>query len=164
MRIVILMFLLGSTMLLSNQCKTKKNADGKDTMKKDQKDKENEEKHQHTTETVLVSGDFNKKGSAPVEIKKASIKGNELNLTVSHSGGCGAHHFKLMGSKGIMKSMPPIRGLYLYHDNKGDQCRELLEHQITFDISDFAYQQKKGSEIQLRLDGWKGDILYSFSE
>lgn len=146
--------------LLSSQCKTKKNSnDTKETT-------ENTESKDTADilKTELVDGEFDLDldSTDPITIKDAKIVGDLLHLEVEHSGGCGPHIFTLYGSKDIMKSLPPIRGLFLHHDLNGDHCRALITHTIVFDITKFAYKKEMGSEIKLKLNGWKKELMYKY--
>lgn len=98
------------------------------------------------------------KNGASVSILAVRLTGNTLVLDLEFSGGCETHHFRLLGSKMILKSMPPQRGIMLYHENNGDSCRELLQQTVSFDIQPLAYP---GGEIILLLDGWKDRISYT---
>jgi len=89
------------------------------------------------------------------------IDGNLMHLTVEYSGGCGEHKFEVLGSKAIMKSLPPLRPVLIIHDAGGDNCRALIKEQMTVDISEFAYQQVDGSEIMLVMEG-REKISYKF--
>lgn len=90
------------------------------------------------------------------------IDGNLMHLTVEYSGGCGEHKFEVLGSKAIMKSLPPLRPVLIIHDAGGDNCRALITEQLTVDISAFAYQQEEGSEIMLVMEG-REKISYKYS-
>lgn len=96
--------------------------------------------------------------SAPLNIENIVLNGHLLTLQVSYSGGCKKHEFQLVGSAMLMKSLPPKRPILLYHDNKGDSCRELVNDTLTFDIRAFAYSN---GEVHLLLEGWKNPIPYN---
>lgn len=96
-------------------------------------------------------------GSAPISISETLITGNKLTLTVKYSGGCKKHDFQLIGHKMISKSLPPQRSIKLYHNNNGDDCREIIEEILVFDISEFAYGDQ---EIMLHLEGYEEPISY----
>lgn len=95
-----------------------------------------------------------------IQISKAKIEGNALILKIGYSGGCSPHEFKCIGSSMISKSLPPIRNIRLIHSTD-DTCREYIESELVVDISDLAYQKRKGSEIKLNIEGY-GQLLYSF--
>ncbi|MCG8577455.1 MAG: hypothetical protein MI810_21420 [Flavobacteriales bacterium] len=95
--------------------------------------------------------------SASVTINSVLLKGDLLTLSVQYSGGCEEHEFKLVGSKHVEKTMPVKRGVKLYHDNKGDGCRELVEDILVFDIKDLGIAKQ---EVVLMIDGYDHPISY----
>ena len=68
------------------------------------------------------------------------------------------HEFELVGNKMITKSLPPKRGIFLYHNGNGDHCREHVTEELQFDITVFAYLDQ---EIVIRLQGWEPYISYT---
>lgn len=102
--------------------------------------------------------------SAPVEITSCKIEGNTMFLTVSYSGGCKDHSFKVIGSPSISKSLPPYRSVQVFHDNNEDSCRELITKNLEVDISALAYIQNPGSVIYLTLGGWEERVTYTFAK
>ena len=97
----------------------------------------------------IITTDFSEyQNSASVTITAVLIEKNVMKISVSYSGGCEKHEFKLVGSKLIQKSMPPKRGIMLFHNNNGDSCRSIVEEDLLFDISNLAYD---GNEIMLLL-------------
>ncbi len=98
----------------------------------------------------------------PTNIQSAKIEGNNLILEVSYGGGCEEHDFSLVGSQMISKSLPPIRAIKLIHDAHEDKCKALIMKTLTFDISNLAYKQEKGSEIMLKIEGLKENLKYTF--
>lgn len=114
-----------------------------------------------TVENVGTLGQFPEE-STPITIDEAEIVGNQLVLKVTYGGGCQEHEFKLIGSEMISKSLPPIRAIKLIHNGNNDMCKALIMQTLKFDISAFAYKQEKGSEITLRLDGYKEPLQYIF--
>jgi len=101
------------------------------------------------------------RSSSDIQILSTSVTDSILSINVSYSGGCKDHDFKLIGSKILQKSMPPIRGIFLVHNSNADDCRELIEQELKFNISDFKYV---GGEVMLKLDGYKPKIKYSSSK
>lgn len=106
-------------------------------------------------------GDLNTE-SAPITIESAEIRGNLLYLDVSYSGGCEEHYFRVIGSQMIAKSMPPIRGIKLIHDNNSDSCKKLEKVKLEINIKELAYKQEQGSEIYLNIDGLDQKLLYKY--
>lgn len=107
---------------------------------------------------ILVQ-DWNKyRDTAPYNILDINLKGNIITLDIDYSGGCKVHEFDLVGSVFIMKSLPPKRGIKLFHNSNGDDCREKIITSIHFDISEFAYAN---GEIILNLEHYKESIRYN---
>lgn len=109
---------------------------------------------------VLVDNFDEYANSAAVRITSAMIDKNMMTIEVEYSGGCEKHEFTLLGSKMIQKSLPPKRGLMLYHTNNDDSCRELVADTLRFDISAFAYQKE---EIILLLEGYEQPLSYTLA-
>lgn len=107
---------------------------------------------------VILSNDFSKfaRESAETNINNAVIADSILTLSVSYNGGCQDHKFELVGSKIVQKSMPPIRGVILVHHANNDDCRELINEDIKFNVSAFKYP---GSDVMLKLQGYESNIL-----
>jgi hypothetical protein len=124
------------------------------------RDKETNNDDVVTKKGILVTDFEPYRDNTRTEIKKVSLEGNTLRLSISYSGGCADHEFSLIGSKMISKSSPPQRGVTLFHNSNSDSCRELIEEEIAFDISDFAYLKE---EIILKLEGWSESISYTLN-
>ncbi len=101
------------------------------------------------TKAELVANFDSLRNSASFSILMVSIDRNIMTLDVEFSGGCEEHVFKLYGTEMIQKSLPPKRGIMLWHDNKGDSCRSIVSKQLKFYISAFEYS---GGEITCLLD------------
>jgi len=117
-----------------------------------------------TTATVpehpesIIAEDFSAyKNGASTTISSVTIEKNVMIINVSYSGGCEKHEFKLIGSKLIQKSLPPKRGIMLYHTNNGDSCRSIVEEELRFNITNLSYE---GKEMVLILEGWATQISY----
>ena len=100
--------------------------------------------------------------SAQITVTSATLDGNILSLEVEYSGGCADHTYDLIGSEGVMKSLPAKRAIKLIHNSNDDSCRELISETIKFDIRPLAYMEKSGGEIVLLLDGYKQSISYVY--
>ena len=139
---------IGSLVMMSCKVAREKRSETKGSETKDSGDPRAE----------LVANFDAYRNSASCTILKVIIDGNTMILDVEYSGGCEEHEFKLLGSEMIQKSLPPKRGVMLWHDNKGDSCRSIVNEQLKFDISALAYT---GGEIILNLDGWATPISYT---
>lgn len=89
----------------------------------------------------------------PAVIELAQISEDTLQLTVSYSGGCREHHFKLFGSRSIIKTNPPQAEIYLSHNSNGDMCEAWITENIKFDLSPLKnyFQQNFGNNGPLLL-------------
>ena len=103
---------------------------------------------------VVLSNDFvtYSRNNTETKILNAFISDSTLTLNISYNGGCETHGFELIGSKMIQKSYPPIRSVMLVHHSNNDDCRELVEQELKFNVSKFKYSN---SSILLKLTGWK---------
>jgi hypothetical protein len=106
-------------------------------------------------------GDISMK-SDPFTISSVTISGKNIEISISFSGGCNEHNFKLVGSEAISKSLPPQRSIVLIHQNNADTCKKLVEKKLIFNIEAFSYQKEKGSIINLNLSGWKERIEFIY--
>ncbi len=96
-------------------------------------------------------------GSAPTGISEVSISGNIMTIQVKYTGGCREHDFQLVGHKMISKSLPAKRSIKLFHDAANDDCRQVIEEVLTFDITSLATGEP---EIIFVLDGYADEITY----
>jgi len=106
-----------------------------------------------------VIGDMNR-ASDPITIENATLKGNVLEISVSYSGGCQKHHFSLIGSAAISKSLPPRRAIKLIHEKMGDDCKKSVQEKLYFNIDEFSYTKESGSTIFLDLNGYGNAIEF----
>jgi hypothetical protein len=120
------------------------------------------EKKVNTRNLVAILGET-KIQSKEFTIKNAVINGNILELEVTYFGSCQAHDFICTGSTMISKSLPPIRSIQLVHYGKEDSCKELVTELLKIDITAFAYKPIDGSQINLNLEGWHEQLMYTYS-
>jgi hypothetical protein len=102
------------------------------------------------------------KRSDAITINSARIEGNLMYLIVEYSGGCQEHAFELTGSFAVAKSIPPQRGIQLYHNANGDNCRALITDTLIANIEALAAAPTKGSEIFLNLEGYGKQLKYIY--
>lgn len=132
-------------------CKTKKNAMADEFSISEQEMK------------ITAEIGSTKEVSDPFEIKSCEIKGNTMLMTITYRGGCDNHLFKVLGNPAIMKSLPPIRSVQVFHKDKGDECNDIITKDLIIDIHELAYIQEEGSVIYLTVDGWEDRLTYTFS-
>jgi hypothetical protein len=99
-------------------------------------------------------------------IEVAKIEKDTLRLSVSYTGGCAEHDFRLVAwdyfSK-VSKAEAPQAKLLLAHDANGDACKAIIKEALRFDIAPLAaeYHRVYGPEpktVWLRLRDF--DIEY----
>jgi hypothetical protein len=86
----------------------------------------------------------------PIKINSVTIERNFMIFDVTYSGGCENHDFKLVGSKIVTKSLPPVRPIQLQHFSYGDQCKALKTEKLKFSISILAIDYER-NPITLKL-------------
>ena len=101
--------------------------------------------------------------SDQVDILDVKISGNVMTLKIGYKAGCKNHEFSIIGSQMISKSLPPIRNIQLIHDSNDENCETYVTQNLEYDISNFAYKKVNGSEIILKLNGWKNRIIYTYN-
>ena len=93
-------------------------------------------------------------------INSAEIKGDNLVISVSYSGGCETHEWKLMTNGAMMKSLPPQMNITLWHNNNGDNCRGLITEDLTFNLK--TIKAGESGTIVLRLRNHEPKIVYTY--
>lgn len=112
-----------------------------------------------TAKLAILSQDIAKfRDTQPYNITSVFLQDNVLQMDINYNGGCAEHEFELVGSSFITKSLPPKRIIQLYHHKSDDDCRELINETIYFDISPLAYRD---SEIVLEITHYKDVIKYT---
>jgi hypothetical protein len=96
-------------------------------------------------------------------IEVARIEKDTLHLSVSYTGGCAEHDFRLVTWDYFSKAEAPQVKLLLAHDANGDACKAIIKEALRFDISPLAaeYHRVYGPErgtVWLRLRDF--DIEY----
>lgn len=85
------------------------------------------------TQNQLNSDDL-ENYQAPYFLDSAYIKGTELWIEVSFSGGCREHDFIVVWPEVITMIYPPDFGISLHHSNKGDNCEALITDTLKIDL------------------------------
>jgi hypothetical protein len=96
-------------------------------------------------------------------IETAKIERDRLHLSVSYTGGCAEHTFRLVAWDYFSKAESLQAKLLLAHDANGDACKAIIKEELRFDISPLAveYHRAYGPEpsaVWLRLHDF--DIEY----
>jgi len=90
--------------------------------------------------------------SDPFTLNSAAINGDNLELSVTYSGGCESHDFDLCWSGLVMTSLPPQVNISLIHENNNDSCDALPTEALSFDLSSLHPAASQG-EIVIHFEG-----------
>lgn len=85
---------------------------------------------------IVISNDFT--SSDDYTINQIYLEGDQLIMEISYGGGCKEHEFELRTTPGFTKSLPPIRGIHLYHEDNGDRCEALATQTMKFDLNELS--------------------------
>lgn len=124
-------------------------------------DKSAQETMVEETNKLEISKDYSAKLVDAIAITSTAIEGNNLLISVSYSGGCETHDFKLMSNGAIMKSMPPQMNITLEHNGNGDSCRAMIEQTLVYDISE-AKSYASGTIILILNGDRENRIEYNY--
>lgn len=101
-------------------------------------------------------------------IKDVVIQKDVLKLTVSYTGGCEEHEFRLYATKGLAKSNPPQVSVYLYHNGNNDTCEALPTEYLRFNLTPIKQLLNYDGPVLLRIYAPNADepylplLLYNF--
>jgi hypothetical protein len=95
----------------------------------------------------------------PYTIDTITFRGDTLVLTVSWSGGCKTHTFKLFSGYYLYLSMPPQIDLFPYHDGNGDDCEALLHDTLFFDLKPIGAWTKATVYLRIYRYGASAPII-----
>lgn len=90
-----------------------------------------------SVEAVILLGEDEEVGSLSADrasISDVKLRGPELTLEVTYSGGCKEHELSLYATRSFVETNPPGAEVYLAHDANGDACRALITDELTFDL------------------------------
>ena len=68
-------------------------------------------------------------------INSVSVQEQELNLNVSHSGGCEEHEYQLIQDPLFCGTAPIYIAIHISHNNNNDLCEAWITKDICFNIS-----------------------------
>lgn len=102
---------------------------------------------------------FNNGPDDPFTIQNAVLEGDCLTITVQYGGGCGGAAFTLVDKDVIQYTNPPSRQLRLALKDE-DWCEALLTEDRVYDLS--PLQVADEAVFNLVLQGWEGELLYSY--
>ena len=83
-------------------------------------------------------------------INSVSIQDQELNLNVSHSGGCAEHEYVLIQDPLFCGTPPIYIPIRLSHNGNGDMCEASITEDLCFNLND-TYEEFPEDEITIAL-------------
>lgn len=92
------------------------------------------------------------------ELDSLKIVGDELEVYVNYSGGCGEANFQLYYTQLMLNSYPPQTSLHLAFTDE-DPCRAIEFKKLTFGLKPFREFAENGG-IWLRIAGFDQQVLY----
>jgi len=95
------------------------------------------------TEKIIIDEKYVPAGRPDYSIDSLFIRSEILHVRINYSGGCKEHLFQLFSNGMFGKSLPPQVSVYLYHNSNGDNCRELINKELEFNISQLKYNSSK---------------------
>ncbi len=84
---------------------------------------------------AVISATSNE-ASDPFTLENVSLNGENIELTVSYSGGCESHVFKVIWDESVSNMNPPGINMAILHDSNGDLCEALITEILTFKLAD----------------------------
>jgi hypothetical protein len=113
------------------------------------------------TEKVIVDEGFiAPQSNGRFNVESMDINGSILELSVSYSGGCEEHFFKLYSDQMYMKSYPPQLNLFLEHIDNNDRCRAMIIKKLAFDLTGIEYPGT--NELVIHLNNTKLTVNYKY--
>lgn len=113
-----------------------------------------------TEKVIIDQGFIAPETNGRFNVDNMAIDGSILEVTVSYSGGCEEHVFKLYSDQMYMKSYPPQLNLFLEHIDNNDRCRAMIIKKLAFDISGIEYPGT--NELIIHLNNTKQTINYKY--
>ena len=101
--------------------------------------------------------------SDPFELQNVLVKGDTVEITVAHPGGCKKHNFEIIWDGTINYGDPPVINLIVIHQANGDSCEASVTENLNFTISDLPDNvSTEGYSIDVSSGYSPGDsIVYS---
>lgn len=102
---------------------------------------------------LIIKPDAKKTARLNYNIDTAFVTSTTLYVSVSYSGGCKEHEFKLFGDGAVSNNTTQI---YIDHENNGDVCRKMIQQDLQYDISSLGKEKRP---ITIVLNGKRELIL-----
>ncbi|MFT5600494.1 MAG: hypothetical protein ACI9N1_000729 [Flavobacteriales bacterium] len=154
-----LIFLIAAIAVLATGCKCKKDA----TKEADKNGTEKAASGAMIPSVIVTDGFVAPEKNHAFTVNSAKMDGHILYVEVSYSGGCEEHKFELHTNRMFMKSMPPKLGVFLKHDNGGDNCEAIETKTLQFDMQAAQYPtEQEDFKLIFLLNNWKDGIEYVY--
>jgi hypothetical protein len=84
-----------------------------------------------------------------LSLQRLEVRGDQLELRVSYSGGCELHDLKAVAWGGWMESFPVRIRAFISHDSRADPCDAIVTREVRFDLRPLqtAYQEAYGTGV-----------------
>lgn len=103
---------------------------------------------------IDVKSNPSAENSDPFELGEIVINGDNVEITVSYSGGCQPHSFEIIWDETISLSNPPGINILITHDANGDNCEAYITETISFPL-DSLYAGAGAGEVAIGgFSGW----------
>lgn len=113
-----------------------------------------------TEKVIIDQGFIAPETNGRFEVESMEINGSMLELSVTYSGGCEEHIFKLYSDQMYMKSYPPQLNLFLEHIDNNDRCRAMIVKKLAFDLSGIEYPGT--NELIINLNNTRLTVNYKY--
>ncbi|MBK5284589.1 MAG: hypothetical protein JJE25_04245 [Bacteroidia bacterium] len=110
-------------------------------------------------EKIIIDNSYSQEGRPDYSVDSLFILNDILHLSINYSGGCKEHSFQLFSNGMFGKSLPPQVSVHLQHNSNGDNCRELINKELQFNISPLKYNSSK--KIIINFDGTQ-KVIYNY--
>lgn len=121
------------------------------------------------TGAVFIGDAGNKFGTDEYTLNSATITDDMLTISVSYSGGCEEHQFRLVVSEGFLESFPVQLPISIAHDANDDTCEAYPTENYRFDLTPIktmyqnTYRQEAGTIILRLKHAPDGELVYDFT-
>lgn len=100
-------------------------------------------------------------------LRDVRIRGRIIDVSLTYSGGCEDHGFRLHMNRGFAKSNPVQADIYVEHSSNDDFCRMMVNQTVSFDLGPVVnlYHQMSGKTDRIIInvhdyfEGQPGDKL-----
>lgn len=76
----------------------------------------------------------------PVSVSGLALRNDSLVVSLSHSGGCTEHSFRLIATNYWLESLPVQLDAVLVHNDPGDPCDAIVSLDVGFGLASFRQE------------------------